>query len=51
MPREYNKIKQYENEIFELKANRKTNREISEELGYSLEQVKGLITKSRNTKS
>jgi DNA-binding NarL/FixJ family response regulator len=29
----------YENEIFELKACGKTNREISEELGYSLEQV------------
>ena len=43
MPREYKKIKQYENEIFELKACGKTNREISEELGYSLEQVKGLI--------
>lgn len=49
MPREYKKIKQYENEIFELKANGKTNREISEELGYSLEQVKGLIKRHNKT--
>ena len=49
MPREYKKIKQYENKIFELKANGKTNREISEELGYSLEQVKGLIKRHNKT--
>ena len=49
MPREYKKIKQYENAIYELKANGKTNREISEELGYSLEQVKGLIKRHNKT--
>ncbi len=45
MPRGYRHIKEYEKEILELKAQGKTNREISERLGISLKQVKGLINR------
>lgn len=45
MPRTYTHIKQYEKEIFELKAKGLTNREIAERLGFKLDQVKDLISR------
>ena len=39
MPREYRHIKQYEKEIFELKSEGLTQREIGERLGFSYEKI------------
>ena len=39
MPREYRHIKQYEKEIFELKSQGLTQREIGEQLGFPYEKV------------
>ena len=41
MPRKYTKIK--EPEVFQMKAERKTNREIAERFGLTREQIRGLI--------
>ena len=43
MPREYRHIKQYEKEIFELKSQGLTQREIGERLGFSYEKVHGFF--------
>jgi len=40
MPREYRHIKQYEKEIFALKEQGLTHREIGERLGFSREKIK-----------
>lgn len=43
MPRGYSHIAEYEKEILELKRQGKTNREIGEQFGFNLEQVKNFI--------
>ena len=43
MPRKYTKIKEVELEVFQMKEEGKTNREIAEHFGLTLEQIKGLI--------
>ena len=43
MPREYRHIAEYEKEILELKSQGKTNREIGEQLGFRLDQIKDFI--------
>ena len=43
MPRKYTKIKELEPEVFRLKSEGKTNREIAEHFGLTREQIKGLI--------
>ena len=49
MPRKYTKIKEPEPEVFRMKAEGKTNREIAEQFGLTREQIKGLINRlSRN---
>jgi len=45
MPRSYEHISKYENEINEMRANGKTVREISEELEFSIKQIKNFITR------
>ena len=45
MPRSYEHISKYENEINEMRANGKTVREISEELGFSIKQIRNFITR------
>ena len=45
MPRRYRHIKEYEKEIYELKEEGLTNREIAERFGFELKQVKNLITR------
>ncbi len=49
MPRSYRHIQPYEKEIFELKEQGFTNRKIAEKFGFTLKQVKGLISR-HNTK-
>lgn len=41
MPRSYRHIKNYENEILEMKAKGLTHKAIGEKLGFSYEQVRG----------
>ena len=48
MSRSYRRIKEYEKEIFELKAQGKTNREIREKFGLTKKQLEGLITRHNN---
>ncbi len=43
MPRKYTKIKDLEPEVFQMKEEGKTNREIAEHYGLELEQIKNLI--------
>jgi transposase-like protein len=43
MARSYRHIKEYEKEIFELKAQGATQREIAEQLGFTKKQVKEFI--------
>ena len=45
MPRSYEHIGKYEVIIKEMRANGKTIREISEELGFSIKQIKNFITR------
>ena len=45
MPRSYEHISKYENEINEMRASGKTVREISEELGFSIKQIRNFITR------
>lgn len=45
MPRSYMHIKTVEKEIFELKEQGKSNREIREQYGLSVKQLKNLITR------
>ena len=45
MPRSYDHINKYENKINEMRANGKTVREISEELGFSIKQIRNFITR------
>ena len=48
MPRSYRHIKEYENEILELKRQGKTNREICEKFGFTIKQLKGFINRHNN---
>ena len=45
MPRRYTHIKELEKEIFELKAEGKSNREIGEQYSLSKKQIKSLINR------
>ena len=45
MARSYRHIQEYEKEIMELRAQGKTRREICEELGLSIKQIEGFITR------
>ena len=47
MAREYRHIKEYEKEILELKEKGLTKREIGERLGFSKEQIKGVLKRYR----
>ena len=47
MSREYRHIKQYEKEIIELKEKGLTKREIGERLGFTKEQIKGVLKRKR----
>lgn len=47
MSREYRHIKEYEKEIFELKEQGLSKREIGEALGFSKEQIKGFLKRYR----
>ncbi|MBR6534871.1 MAG: helix-turn-helix domain-containing protein [Clostridia bacterium] len=47
MPRSYQHIKKYESEIVKLKEQGYTKREIAEKLGFSKEQIKGLLKRKR----
>ena len=48
MSRGYLHIKEYENEILELKSQGKTNREICEKFGFTMKQLKNFITRFNN---
>ena len=43
MPRQYTKIEQFSDEIFRLKTEGKTHRQIGEIYGLTKEQIKGFI--------
>ena len=45
MPREYRHIQDYEKEIFELRSQGKTGREICEKFGFSKKQYANFITR------
>ena len=45
MPRSYRRMKDYELEILELKAEGKTNREICEKFGFEMKQIKNFINR------
>ena len=45
MPRSYRHIKEYETEIFSLKEQGLTNREIGEKLGFSYDQIHNFISR------
>ena len=45
MPRSYRNISMYEQEILEMKSQRKTLREIGSQLGFSYEQVHNFISR------
>ena len=47
MPREYRNIKEYESEIFALREQGKTNREICEKFGLKQRQLEKLEKKRR----
>lgn len=49
MPRSYSHIKVLEKEIFEQKAQGKSNREIREQYGLSEKQMENLITRHNRT--
>ena len=49
MPRRYIQIKGIEPEIFKMKESGKTNREIAENFGLELKQVKWLISRHNQT--
>lgn len=52
MPRKYTKIKELEREVFRMKEEGKTNREIAEHFGLTREQIKGLINRhNRNERN
>ena len=50
MPRTYTRVKQFEKQIFEMKVEGKTNREIANHFGLSHEQVKNLISRHNRAK-
>ena len=50
MPRSYRHIKEYEQEIFELKQDGLTNQEIADKFGFKLKQIKNLITRHNTNK-
>lgn len=45
MPRSYRHIKEYENEIIELRKQGKTKREICEKYGFTMKQLTNFITR------
>ncbi len=47
MPRSYRHVKNYENEILELKEKGLTKKEIAERFGLTFEQVKGCLKRYR----
>ena len=47
MPREYRHIEQCEKEILKLREQGLTKREIGEKLGFSKEQIKGVLQRKR----
>mgnify|MGYP000845709086 FL=1 len=47
MPRPYTKIEQFSDEIFRLKTEGKTHRQIGEIYGLTKEQIKGFIKRQR----
>ena len=49
MPREYKKIKQYEKEIFELKEQGLSQRQIGERLGIPYENIHGFFKRHNRT--
>lgn len=52
MPRKYTKIKELESEVLRMKAEGKTNREIAEHFGLTLEQIKNLVKRhNRNERN
>ena len=48
MPREYRHIKQYEQEILQLKSEGLTHREIGERLGFEQSKIKKFLERYRN---
>jgi IS30 family transposase len=48
MPRSYRHIEQYKKEIFELRKQGYTNREIGEKMGFTREQIRGFIKRYNN---
>ena len=52
MPRKYTKIKELEPEVFRMKAEGKTNREIAEHFGLTREQIRELVKRhNRNERN
>ena len=49
MPREYRNIKEYEREIFALRDEGKTNREICEKFGLKQRQLENFINQQNKT--
>ena len=49
MPREYRHIKMYEKEIFELKAQGLSQRQISEKLGFTYEKMHNFFKRHTET--
>ena len=47
MPRKYRYIKEYEQEIVELKKQGKTNQEISGKFGFTVKQIKNLLYRNK----
>ena len=51
MPRNYTHIKVIENEIFMEKSQGKSNKEIAEQFGLSMKQLKNLITRHNHAEA
>ncbi len=52
MPRKYTKIKELEPEVFRMKSEGKTNREIAEHFGVTREQIRELVKRhNRNERN
>lgn len=49
MPRKYTHIKQYEDEILKLKKEGYSYREIGEKLGFTKDEIRGLIKRRNRT--
>lgn len=51
MSRKYTKVIEIEEKVFEMKKGGKTNREIAEEYGLELEQIRNLIKRHNHRKA